>query len=55
MLRQGNDETILDREYSAPAKGSYSDGESHIVVKSEWDIIDSMVVQVIDLVRLPEN
>ena len=43
MLRQGSDETILEREYAAPAKGSYSDGESHIVVKSEWDIIDSLI------------
>ena len=43
MLRQGSDETILDRDYEAPSKGSGSDGESQIVVKSEWDIIDSLI------------
>ena len=43
MLRQGSDETILDREYAVPSKGSGSDRESHIVVKSEWDIIDSLI------------
>ena len=43
MLRQGNDETILDREYAAPSLGSFSDCDGPIVVKSEWDIIDSLI------------
>ena len=43
MLRQGNDETILDREYAAPSEGSFSDCDGPIVVKSEWDIIDGLI------------
>ena len=43
MLRQENDETILDKEYAAPYIDSVLDPEGSIVVKSEWDVIDNLI------------
>lgn len=43
MLRQENDETILDKEYAAPYIDSVLDPEASIVVKSEWDVIDNLI------------